>query len=132
MLTDNVSQYLITQGIATAEGTDIFIGSLPDSDASTFDNAILIRDTGGAEPDKHLPIKQPTIQILVRNVNYDTGYNKAKAIRDALHQKLDNTVLEVGADDVMTIFAMQEPTHLGMDESNRHLFTCNFIFKVRV
>lgn len=131
MLIDNLSQYLINQGIATAEGTDIFIGSFPDSESNAYDNLILLRDTGGAEPNKYYNIKQQTIQVLVRNINYDSGYAKILAIRDKLHRVLDNTTLETSGADIMTIFAMQEPAHIGTDDSFRHIFTCNFICKVR-
>lgn len=131
MLIDNLAQFLIDNGAVTAEGTDLFIGQFPDTEGTTYDNIVLLRDTGGLEPNKYVDIKQVTIQVTVRNTAYDTGYAKIDTIRDLLHRKLDNTTLESGGADTMTIFSMQEPTHLGLDENNRHLFVCNFVFKVR-
>lgn len=131
MLIDNLSQYLINQGICTAEGTDLFIGKFPDADGNTYDNAVMLLDTGGIEPNKYVPIRQLKIQVTVRNTDYATGYAKMKAIRDALHRKGDDVVLEAGGVDLMMCFALQEPTFLGRDESERSLFICNFVFKLR-
>lgn len=126
MLSKNLAEYLEDNAIGTV-GTDMFISTMPDS----TDNCIMIKDTGGVEPDHYLPIIQPTIQVLVRNSDYTNGMTKINAIKDLLHQKLDDCILEIGGVDVMTCFAMQEPTHLGMDDNERHMFSCNFVFKIR-
>jgi len=126
-LVENLAAYLQAQAIGTV-ATDIFIGGLIDSP----DNQISIDQTGSVEPNRENPIKDPTVQILVRNTAYDTGLNKITAIYDLLHQKNDSIVLEAGGVDVMACFALQEPTHILKDESDRHIFTCNFVFKLRV
>ena len=125
-LVENLAKYLETNAIGTV-ATDIFIGGLLDSP----DNMISINQTGGVQPNRENPIKQPTVQIAVRNTAFDTGLNKITAIYDLLHQMLDSEVLEAGGVDVMTCFAMQEPTHLMKDESDRHIFVCNFVFMLR-
>lgn len=125
-LVDNLAQYLATNSIGT-EGTDLFIGVLP----ATPDNAVMIDQTGGVEPDKYLPIKQPTIQIIVRNKSYTDGLDKITAIYDLLHQFKDYQSLETGGVDVMQIMALQEPTHLQQDDNFRHIFTVNFVIMLR-
>ena len=126
-LLDNLTTYLIAQGVCTKAGKDIFIGMLPEKQ----DNALKLEQTGGLEPDRYLPIEQPTVQVMVRNTSYPDGLDKAKAVYDALHRKGDDTVLASGGVDMMTCFAIQEPFHLGLDENNRHLFVVNFVFKLR-
>lgn len=125
-LIENLAEYLEDNSIGTV-ATDIFIGGLTDSP----DNQINLNQTGGVQPNRQNPIKQPTIQVTVRNTAYDTGLNKITAIYDLLHQANDSVVLEAGGVDMMTCFAMQEPTHLFKDESDRHVFVCNFVFMLR-
>lgn len=126
-LLDNLAAYLVAQSICTKVGKDVFIGLLPEKQ----DNGVKLEQTGGIEPDRDIPIEQPTVQVMVRNKAYPDGLDKAKAIYDALHRKGDDLVLEAGGVDVMTCFAMQEPFHLGLDENSRHLFVVNFVFKLR-
>lgn len=125
-LVENIASYLQAQGIGT-KATDIFVGLMPD----TQDNAIMIDQSGGVTPDKYLPVKKPTVQISVRNTGYLTGLDKITAIYNLLHQKGDNLALEIGGVDVMRIDAMGEPGHLGQDESARHIFSCNFVVRLR-
>ncbi len=127
-LVDNLLAYFVTQGIVATPGTDGFIGGLVEGGQ---DNVVSIDQTGGALPDRDIPTEEPTVQVSVRNTDYDAGLDKITSIYDALHQKRDDLVLEAGGVDVMTCFAMQSPVHLGKDENTRHIFTCNFVFKVR-
>jgi len=125
-LVDNLAQYLENGGIGT-QATDLFIGVLPASP----DNAIMIDQTGGVEPNKYIPVKEPTIQVLVRNTSYPDGLDKITAIYDLLHRFKDYQSLETGGVDVMQIMALQEPTHLQQDDNNRHIFTVNFVVMLR-
>jgi len=125
-LVENLATYLQANGIGTV-ATDIFIGGLID----TPDNQTSINQSGGVEPNRENPIKQPTVQIAVRNTAYDTGMAKIEAIYALLHQANDSVVLEAGGVDLMACFAMQEPAHLLKDESDRHIFVCNFVFTLR-
>lgn len=125
-LVENIASYLQAQGQGT-KATDIFIGKMPDA----LDNAIMVDQSGGVSPDKYLPVKKPTVQISVRNTSYLTGLDKITAIYNLLHQKGDDLALEIGGVDVMRIDAMGEPGHLGQDDSERHIFSCNFIVRLR-
>lgn len=123
---DNVATYLAANSIGTV-ATDLFIGILP----PTPDNAVMVDYTGGLEPDRYAPVRKLTVQTTVRNTDYDDGYDKIQAIFDLLHRKLDDLELETGGVDVMEVMALQEPTFIGQDETNRYVFTCNFLFMVR-
>lgn len=128
MLITDLSTYLQTNGIGT-EGTNLFIGRLPEVDGQNV--VVMLDQTGGVEPQKDLPIITPTVQVTVRATTYSGGIAKINAIYTLLHRKDDSLVLVLGGVDVMNCFALQEPTHLGEDDSGRHLFTCNFVFKLR-
>lgn len=122
----DLAEFLQTNGIGT-QATNLFIGGLPASP----DNCVSIDQSGGLEAERELPIEQPTVQVFVRNSDYTTGLAKIKAIYDLLHQANDTVVLKGGGVDLMTAFAMQEPYHMGVDGNARHLFVCNFVFKLR-
>jgi hypothetical protein len=126
MLSENVATYLENNGIGT-KGTDIFIGAMPD----TQDDAVLIEDTGGVEPDRYVEVKKNTIQSTIRDVSYKTGYEKTDSIYHLLHRKYDPTVLEIGGVDVMLIEALSEPTYIGKDENGRFMFTINSVIWFR-
>lgn len=126
MLIDDLATYLQTNSVGTL-GSSLFIGNMPDG----TDNCVMVDVTGGVAPSKDVPIMQPTVQCLVRNTSFETGLTKIKAVRDLLHRLNDGNTLKSGGVDVMSCFAMQEPTHLGKDTNERHIFTCNFIFKLR-
>lgn len=125
-LVDNLAQY-IEDNTSLTEATDLFIGIMPASP----DNCVMIDQTGGVEAEREVPIEQPTIQVTVRNTAYPDGLDLIKTIYDLIHQAKDNITLETGGVDTMTIFAMGEPAHIGQDESQRHLFSVNFVFKIR-
>ena len=125
-LVENLADYLAAGGVGTV-ATNIFIGGLTDSP----DDQVNLNASGGVEPNRENPIKQPTVQITVRNIAYDTGLLKITTIYDLLHQLNDAAVLASGGVDVMNCFALQEPTHLMKDESDRHIFVCNFVFMLR-
>jgi hypothetical protein len=98
---------------------DLFVSREP----TTPNNCISIFDTGGFEPDAKHDISRPTIQIRVRNSVYLTGYNLATAIKDALHGLYEQ---EEGLSNYLIILAMGDVTHIGLDDSNRNIFTINF------
>lgn len=123
-LLEDLQDYLEDNGIGTTS-TDLFIGKLEGEP----DDQIALFSTGGLAPDVDVPIAKPTVQVLVRNTDYATGWQKAQDIFNLLHQQYDT--LEMGDTDVMKIDALQEPTPLGKDTNERHVFTCNYIFWVR-
>jgi len=130
MLLENLAHYLEGQNIGTG-GEDLFIGFLGDSVDGTNDNVVMIDQTGGATPDIDLPITKNTVQIMVRDRNFENGMTKAKKIFDLLHNAHDGFILEVGGVNVMRIFAINVPQYVGRDEQERDLFTCTFVFQLR-
>lgn len=127
-LLENIAEFLEDNEIGT-RGTDIFIGFLGDD--GTIDNAVMIDQTGGVQPDRDLPISKPTVQIMVRDKDYTAGLSKLQTIFNLLHGAHDNLVLAAGGVDIMRIYAMNEPQHVERDEEERDIFTCTFVFQLR-
>lgn len=126
-LLEELAYYLEQQDVGTRT-TDLFIGDF----VGDTDNQVVIHHTGGVEPYKDIPVARPTVQVTVRNKDYQAGFAKAYAIFDLLDKKDDRLVLKAGGEiDVMQINAIQEPQHLGADTSSRHLFTINFVIMCR-
>jgi hypothetical protein len=84
--------------------------------------------TGNSAPEEKTG--QPGIQIRVRDLAYDAGRAKAWAVYALLEGKT-NTTLVGGGVAVNLIVASQEPTHLGMDEVQRHEWSQNFIASIQ-
>lgn len=122
LLTD-ITNYIDTNTTLTA-GTTLFIGTLP----ANVDNCVGIFQTGGIEPTTYLDIIKPTIQVLIRNTNYETAQQLAYQIYDLLHQLYRVTM---GATEIYTVFALQEPTDIGEDETGRAVFTCNYVLEIK-
>lgn len=122
LLTD-IANYINTNTSFTL-GTDLFIGTLP----ANIDNCVGIFQSGGVEPTTYLDVIKPTIQVLVRNTNYETAQQLAYEIYDSLHQLYNQTM---GSTEIYTVFALQEPTDIGEDETGRAVFTGNYVLEVK-
>lgn len=123
-----ILSYLETNGVGEI-GTDLFRGTLPDEP----DNCIMVIATGGEAPSTYLPIRTRSIQITTRGASYEWAEDKIKDIYYFLHHLGDEASFVLsGGSDIMDVRAMQEPTNIGKDESNRSIFTCNFLIKTRV
>ncbi len=129
-LLENIAEYLETEGFGT-RGTDIFIGFAPESEDDTENNIIMFDQTGGIEPDRDLPIAKPTVQVIVRNTDYKTGFNILQDIFDRFHRMNDSGVLVSGGVDVMRAYAINEVQPLGVDVKERYSFTVTFVFQYR-
>lgn len=134
---DDVATFLVAQGCGTAVGTDVFVGRLPDTTPDgASDNILAIFERPGHGPlvtmtgsgsvtaaeDK---TDRPRMQIRVRDVAYDAGRTKIWNAYKAL-QGTANSTLVTGGVLFKLIVAVQEPTHLGLDEVQRHEWSQNF------
>lgn len=123
MLADDIAQYINDNAIGVL-GTNLFEGNLPD----TPDNAIVVIETGGTQPDRDLPLRSPTFQVYIRNVSYSSGRTKLEAVRALLHQLSNKTI---GGTYFYYILAISEGGHVGRDDNSRDLFSINFQCKTR-
>ena len=108
-----------------AFATNLFIGREP----ATPDNCVTIFDTPGYPPSMTLKGKEegsifyPSIQIRVRNNDYQTGWNLIDRIKLLLHGTVKEIINSTSYDYIKCI---SEPFLLGFDEADRALFVSTF------
>ena len=120
---EDIAQILEDGGIGTI-GTDIFIGTVPDTqDAPAA--AIGVMDTGALFLSPKWKRDELTVQVLIRGPEraYTTGYAKAKAVMDTL---LGIQPVTVNAHDYVLFVILGGIAHLGNDKQDRAMFSLNF------
>ena len=124
-LITEVAQYLAAQGLGTV-GTNIFYSYAPDNEVT----GLYVMDTGGPQPDKYLPTKEPTFQVFIRAEDYNTGKTLLDSVRSALHQQ-KNVRLVANQTYFYFILAVSEGGHIGRNESGFDEFSMNFQCRTR-
>jgi len=103
--------------------TDLFVGREPVDP----DNCVTIFDTPGSPPQltytKGESYEYPSIQIRVRNRNYNAGWDLINDIKFYLHGRGHETW---NGTYYSLIAASDSPALLDYDENNRARFICNF------
>jgi hypothetical protein len=114
---------LLVTALGLVKGTTIFLGVEP----ANPDNTVTVFDTPGLPPDLTLDRDEkygrPSIQVRVRNNNYQTGWALANNIKDALHGRANETL---GGTYYSLISATDEPAMLDYDRNGRPRFIINF------
>ena len=105
-------------GLGLIAGTDLFIGIMPPEP----NNAVVIRDSGGMNQLK-FDMERPSIQIVVRNNKYKTGYNLIKDIKYYLNEK--NGEIWNGT-NYISILTKSSIGFMGQDADNRFEWSLNF------
>ena len=118
-LLEDVGNYLATQGLGLSEGTNLFLGTLPDQP----DDAVALYETGGGAPSLVDSTDTPSWQVRVRNTDYATGRSMIETIWNALHGL---TAVALGGTTYKLIWALQSPVAVGRDIKQRHEWTANF------
>lgn len=124
-LISEVAQYLEDNSVGTL-GTDLFAPYSPDVDGPL----VAVRDTGGPEPDRYIPIENPTFQVFVRATTYALGESKLNTVRDLL-QRQANVQLVSGGIYIYYILATSNGGWIGKNEAGMHEFTINFQCTIR-
>lgn len=123
---DDVANYLAAQGAGTV-ATDIFVGYMPNNP----DSNITVIGTGGPQPDKELPFKKPTFQILIRNETFTAGKAKLDLVRSILQPYPRISQQTIGSTFFRYILAVSEGGHIGRDDNGLDLFSINFQAETR-
>jgi hypothetical protein len=107
---------------------NIFIGGWP----AHPDTAIRIMDYSGMEFDRvmgvgsaGIAVANHRIQTMVRAINLEDG----DALIKLVFGSLDNFVGVIGGVRFLHIIAVHPPSMIGVDETKRFLWTCNFQIK---
>ena len=100
-------------------GTDLFIGIGP----TAPDNIVALRDIGGARPVAQYTYEYPSVQVYVRNNDYQDGWTQANEIKNILHAIAGETW---NSTIYVQIMAESEIMYLGIDENARAEFSLSF------
>ena len=130
-----LASYIInTLGLMSGYSSDdwpMFIGSLPDSD-NIADDAGAIYDTSGVLDGRLMRngtiIEHEGVQIRIRSVEYNDGWQKINDIMDALDAVLNVEVTVDSYDYVLNSLSRAASIAImGADEKRRYSFTVNYL-----
>jgi hypothetical protein len=119
----DVVDVLEDEGLGLIFGTNLFVGFEP----KTPSNTVTIFDTGGAGPqltfDRSEKYEYSKIQIRVRNIKYDEGWELINNIKDSLHGRAHETWNDTY---YSLIRCSSDIAFLDWDENRRPRFVVNF------
>ena len=102
--------------------TNLFVGKEPASPS----DCVTIFDTSGQPPQLNLTdqgMEYPSVQIRVRNIDYQTGWNMVDAIKSLLHGRAQETW---NGTLYSVIYCASGPVFLDYDDNSRARFIVNF------
>ena len=103
-------------------GVDVYTFKEP---PGTPNECITVYDTGGFPADEDYTLERPTVQVKVRgemNQARET-FTIAQDVKEVLHKKANETV---GSTRYIGIWCMGGIIWLGLDDSNRPMYSINF------
>jgi len=134
MILDEIAK-LIVDSTTMALGTNIFKGF---ENNRAQDTATFVHETQGAAPTRIFASstpawENPRIQIVDRSSDYQTGRDASELNYKILQGQVNVTLKpssSASGTTYLTIDPVQSPFYLGLDDSDRHTFACNYqIFK---
>ena len=125
MLLDDMGDYLSTGGLGLTTGTNLFLGTLPDSP----DTAAAVYETGGFFPIHAMSasagnaaVERPRIQIVTRAAKYQTARQLMHNIFTRLDGLGDTTI---NSTRYLHMTAVSSPAAIGTDPSGRARMVLN-------
>jgi len=121
---EGAKDLLVTAGVGTfaaTSGWSINLGKEPTGPHTT----ITLFNTGGSVPNPKWLLDYPSFQVRVRGApgGYSAAWSKAAAVKDAL---LGIDSQDINGDRWVSVTMAGDINFIGMDQSNRPLFTLNF------
>ena len=111
--------YLESEGVGTF-AQDIHVSREP----AAPDNVVTIYDTGGSAPANYdIELRQPTIQVRVRNTSYPNAVAKQEEIF-AILNAIKTQVIE--GSTYLGVWMTTDILSIGRDDNDRHLLTANY------
>ena len=124
-----IKNYLVANNIGVM-GRTMFIDDIPSRLKDENDTAVMFRNTGSLESDQYLPIRRPTVQIVVQSKDPAIAKAKIEEIFDLFHQLPAGTQIDP-AIDLMKVNSIQEPTFIFVDDEGRHQHSFNIVLHIR-
>lgn len=88
------------------------------------DNVVTLYDTGGGSPANYsIELRQPTIQVRVRDASYTDAVAKQEQIFGILNAIQTQ---EIGGRTFLGVHMTTEILSIGRDDNDRHLLTANY------
>lgn len=119
----DLALFLVDQGIGDFGGSNdwcINVSGLPEAPV----NAVSLQDTPGFPPlHYNLQIKRPSLQVVIRGLNYLETYSRIDSINTLLLNNFDyrtDQFVYVGADSISDV------ENIGKDEKGYFLFSANY------
>jgi len=120
LLLDMVN-FWITEGLVTADGTDIFRDLLPDQP----DNCVAIVEYAG-EVSFINNLANRSVQVRVRNTNHSTAKSKIVALYDSVYDpEAEIRIIDFTAGRWGIVKPRNYPYSLTRDEDKRYIFVFN-------
>lgn len=111
--------YLQSEGVGTF-GQDIHVSREPVSPG----NVVTLYDTGGSAPANYdIELRQPTIQVRVRDVSYPAAQAKQEQIFGILN---DIKTQAIEGSTYLGVWMTTDILSIGRDDNDRHLLTANY------
>lgn len=111
--------YLDAEGVGTF-AEDIHVSREPVSP----DNVVTLYDTGGSAPANYdIELRQPTIQVRVRNTSYPNAVAKQEEIFEILNAIKTQVI---GTSTYLGVWMTTDIISIGRDDNDRHLLTANY------
>ena len=123
-------EFLEDEGIGNV-GENLFAGQIPAKMQKTNSgDMIVVRETGGLDASLYVPFFYPTLQVVVKNFEYDKAEEKMKEIHDLVHSTM-RFDLQDGGYDVQIIRVIGHWTHVGVDENDCNTFAMNLVVEYK-
>lgn len=120
---EDIADYIILQGLATAKGSDVFQETLPEAP----DTCIAIFEYAGRPPPLEVSTVERNFQVMTRNVDPDLAREKSWSIYKVLHQEESKgDRRDLTAERWGLISATDTPFKLKVDQNGRTVYACNY------
>lgn len=107
------------------KGRDLILGYSDGLEVG--DHTVIVQSGGSANPDSPRR-SEIMIQALTRFLSYADGMEAAEALKFALHSYAGGETTGLLLD---TIVAVSPPQYIGKDDRGRHVFSTNFLVKIK-
>lgn len=119
-LLEDIVSYIIAQGLATADGVDIFRDFSPDLP----DDVVAVYEYAGNPTTKGVGCRVRSIQITTRSASAATAQGKANSLYNVLDQAEESILTLVPGRDVIAV-ARQTPYKIMVDANKRLIYGFN-------
>ena len=117
-----IAELIHTLGIAEL-GKNLWVGLVRPGSSTVPAEAVFVMGTDGLPPDRFFAqqdeVRHPTIMIRIRSPDYNSGYELARKVYDAVQSSRPPGIKDVSC-------RQSEPIYLGQDNNAHHGWSLNF------